>query len=404
MEPGPLETEQIGLQALEKSLIRTQSKRALKIGLPKETAADEHRIALTPSGVSTLIANGHTVRVERDAGLRAQFSDPLYEEAGAQISETAREVFTEADVIVKVAPPTREEWLWMNQGQTLISALHLGNADRELIEVLMEKRISAIGYEFIRGADGEFPIVRMMHEITGSMAIQIASHYLETDSFGQGLMLGGVSGVPSSSVVILGAGITGEYAARAAMAHGARVTVIDNDLTALRRIENALGRHIITSTANAHYLARALRRADVVIGAAMVEGERASVWITAEMVRMMRPGGVIVDTVIDQGGCIETSRPTTHSNPVYRESDVIHYCVPNIPSKVAQTATIALNNVLIPYVLKLGDSASVRDCLWRNEDLRKGTYVYHKHLTKKILGEQFSMPYRDIDLLIASQI
>lgn len=404
MQQNPFGTEQIGIQALEKSLIRTKSKRQLQIGVPKETAADEHRIALTPSGVASLTANGHTVTVERDAGVRAQFSDDLYLEAGASIADSPEEVFRDHDVIVKVGPPARQEWEWMARDQTLLSALHLGNAERDLIVALMEKGVAAIGFEFIRGADGEFPIVRMMHEITGSVAVQIASHYLETDRDGQGLMLGGVAGVPGASVVILGAGVTGEFAARAAMTHGARVTVIDNDLAALRRIENALGRQIITATANAHYLVRAVQRADVVIGSAMVEGERASVWMTEEMVEMMRPGGVIVDTVIDQGGCVETSRPTTHSDPVYRVHDVIHYCVPNIPSKVAQTATIALSNVLIPYVLKLGDSGSVRDCLWTHEALRRGTYVYHKHLTKKTLAEHFGMSYRDVELLIASQI
>jgi Alanine dehydrogenase len=194
MQQNPFGTEQIGIQALEKSLIHTKSKRQLQIGVPKETAADEHRIALTPSGVAMLTANGHTVTVERDAGLRAQFSDDLYLEAGASVADSPEEVFRESDLIVKVAPPTHEEWGWMAPEQTLLSALHLGNAERALIEGLMEKRIAAIGFEFIRGADGEFPIVRMMHEITGSMSVQIASHYLETDRDGQGLMLGGRGG------------------------------------------------------------------------------------------------------------------------------------------------------------------------------------------------------------------
>ncbi len=404
MELNPFDTEQIGIKTLEKSLMKTKSARSLKIGLPKETSNDERRISLTPGGVSILIANGHEVFIEKNAGIDAHFSDTEYSEAGAEIAYSAEELFSKSEMIVKVAPPTKTELSWMQPNQILLSALHLGHTTHEFLKTLIDKGVCAIGYEFIKSEDGEFPIVRMMHEITGSMSLQIAAHYLENSSDGQGIMLGGISGIPPATVAILGAGITGEYAARTALGYGAQVFVMDNNLTMLRRLENALDRRIITATANFQYLSTALEFADVVIGAAMTEGERAPCWVTEPMVEAMKPGSVIVDTVIDQGGCVSTSVPTTHSNPVFRKHDVVHYCVPNIPSNVARTATYALNNVIVPYLVELGDAGGIQDCLWKNTALRNGTYIYKKHLTKKGLSEQFNMPFRDIEMLIASQI
>ncbi len=404
IELNPLDTEQISIQTLEKSLLKTESTRSLKIGLPKETSHDERRVSLTPGGVSILVANGHEVLIEKNAGIDAHFSDQEYADAGAETAYSAEELFKQSELIVKVAPPTLSEQEWMQPDQLLLSALHLGHTRYEFLKLLIEKGVCAIGYEFIKGIDGEFPIVRMMHEITGSMAVQISAYYLENRSDGQGIMLGGISGVPPSTVVILGAGITGEYAARTALGYGAQVFVLDNDLAALRRLENALDRRIVTATANHLYLTKAMGFADVVIGAAMKEGERAPCWVTNEMVQLMKPGSVIVDTVIDQGGCISTSEPTTHSNPVYTKHDVLHYCVPNIPSNVARTATYALNNVLVPYIIQLGDASTTKECLWNNAALRNGTYIYKNHLTKKSLADMFNMKYREIEMLIASQI
>jgi alanine dehydrogenase len=404
MELNPFDTEQIGIKTLEKSLMKTKSARSLKIGLPKETSNDERRISLTPGGVSILIANGHEIFIEKNAGIDAHFSDKDYAEAGAEISYSAEELFKNSEMIVKVAPPTKTELNWMQPNQILLSALHLGNTSHEFLNTLIEKGVCAIGYEFIKSEDAEFPIVRMMHEITGSMSVQIAAHYLENSSDGQGIMLGGISGIPPATVAILGAGITGEYAARTALGYGAQVFVMDNNLAMLRRLENALDRRIITATANHQYLSTALEFADVVIGAAMTEGERAPCWVTDPMVQSMKPGSVIVDTVIDQGGCISSSIPTTHSNPVFRKYDVVHYCVPNIPSNVARTATYALNNVIVPYLVEMGDAGGIQECLWKNTALRNGAYVYKKNLTKRGLAEQFTMPFRDIEMLIASQI
>lgn len=404
MELSPFDTEQLGIKTLEKSLLKSKSRKSLKIGLPKETSFDEQRLSLTPGGVSVLVANGHEVLIEKNAGMDARFSDQEYSEAGAEISYSAEELFSQSEMILKVAPPTEKELEWMQPNQILFSALHLGHATPSFMNALIDKGICGIGYEFIKSDDQEFPIVRMMHEITGSMAVQIAAHYLENGSNGQGIMLGGISGIPPATVAILGAGITGEYAARTALGYGAQVFVMDNNLAMLRRLENALDRRIITATANHQYLSTAIEFADVVIGAAMTEGERAPCWVTEPMVQSMKPGSVIVDTVIDQGGCISSSEPTTHSNPVFTKYDVIHYCVPNIPSNVARTATYALNNVIVPYLIEMGDTGGIEDCLWNNTALRNGTYTYKKHLTKKALAEQFEMPFRDIEVLIASKI
>lgn len=404
LSPFDIDTEQLGIKTLEKSLIKPESRKSMQIGLPKETSPDERRISLTPGGVSILTANGHEVLVEKNAGIDAHFSDSEYQEAGAEISYSAEELFTKSEMLVKVAPPTRTELTWMQPNQILLSALHLGHTTAEFMHTIIEKGICAIGYEFIKSQDNEFPIVRMMHEITGSMAVQIAAHYLENSSNGQGIMLGGISGIPPATVAILGAGVTGEYAARTALGYGAQVFVLDNDLAQLRRLENALDRRIITATANHQYLSTALSVSDVVIGAAMTDGERAPCWVTDTMVQSMKPGSVIVDTVIDQGGCVSSSVPTTHSNPVFTKYDVVHYCVPNIPSNVARTATHALNNVIVPFLIELGEAGGIRQCLWNNTALRNGTYTYKKHLTKKALAELFNMPFRDIEILIASQI
>lgn len=404
MDIKPFETEQIGFQTLEKRLMKSESKISLKIGLPKEVSNDEKRIALTPGGVSILKANGHEIFIEQDAGAEANFSDQEYADAGAEIAYSIDEVYQKSEMIAKVAPPCDEELKLLDHNHALLSALHMGDTSQKYIETLINKCITAIGFEFIKGEDQEFPIVRMMHEITGSMAVQIGAHYLEKAEDGQGIMLGGISGIPPATVLILGAGITAEYAARTALGYGAQVFVMDNDLARLRHLENALDRRIITATANYQYLSSAIEHADVVIGAAMQEGERAPCMVTEPMVAGMKRGSVIVDTVIDQGGCIATSKATTHSHPTFKEHEVTHYCVPNIPSNVARTATYALNNVIVPYLLAIGDAGGIKECLWNNTALRNGTYVYKKHLTKKSIADMFDMPYREIEMLIASQI
>lgn len=395
---------EIDIKTLEKREKLSQSETSLKIGLPREWTNDERRICLTPGGVSILVTNGHRIFVEHNAGLNANFSDQEYSDAGAEICYSVEDLFAKAEMIVKVAPPSYQEIKYMQPQQTLFSAINIGNQKSEFFKQLLQKNITGIGFEFIQESDHSFPIVRMMHEISGSMAVQIAAHFLESPNKGQGIMLGGISGVPPATVVILGAGIIAEYAARTALGYGAQVFVLDNDLSQLRRLENALDRRIITAMANHQYLTTALKYADIVIGSALEEGNRAPCWVTEPMVESMKDGSVIVDTVIDHGGCVATSHPTTHSNPIYLKHNVIHYCVPNIPSCVARTATYALNNVIGSYLLKIGDSGGINEALWADSTLRRGTFVYKGHMTKKPLARMYDMPYRDIDMLIASHI
>lgn len=382
----------------------SQTSASLILGIPKERSNDEKRCCLTPGGVSVLTANGHRVLIEKDAGKDANFTDQEFSEAGAEICFSTGEVFGKSEIVLKVAPPTSAELEQMQSGQILVSAVHLGGVSAEYFNELIRKNITGVGFEFLQTSDGSYPIVRMMHEITGSMSVQIATHYMETNKGGNGLILGGISGVPPATVVILGAGIIGEYAARTALGYGAQVFVMDNDLGALRRLENALDRRIITAMANHQYLTAAVKSADVLIGAVLEEGHRAPCLINEAMVMSMKPGSVIVDAVIDQGGCVESSKITTHSNPIFRKHDVVHYCVPNIPSNVARTATYALNNVMVPFLIEIGDSGGLQQALWTNTALRNGIYVYKRNLTKKSVSKIFGIPYREIDVLLASGI
>lgn len=389
---------------MEQALPVGEEGSALKIGVPREVANEERRVALAPSGAGALAAGGHEVFVEKGAGTQAHFSDAEYTDAGADVVSAPEDLYGEAKLIVKVGPPGLEELELLQEKQLLISALNLGGTTPDFLRRLMDLRVTGIGFEFIRDPDGTFPIVRMMHEIMGSMAVQIAGRYLESDEGGKGVMLGGISGVPPATVVILGAGVVGEWAARTALGFGAHVIVLDRELGPLRAIEHYLDRGATTAIASEQYLRQAVASADVVIGAMMGDGGRSPLLVTEDMVAAMRPGSVIVDAVIDQGGCIETSRPTTHSQPIFRDYDVIHYCVPNMPSNAARTATYALTNVLVPYLQRIGRAGSVNEALWSDEGLRTGTYVYRRHLTKKSLATMFGMAHRDIELLIASGI
>ena len=393
-----------GLITMESPLRVREKHKAFRIGVPREVANEERRVALSPGGVTALVAYGHEVFVETEAGLQAHFSDNEYSEAGAIIASSPEDLYSQCRLVVKVGPPSGDELDLLQEKQMIISALHLGVTTPTFLHRLMDLGITGIGFEFMRDSDGSFPIVRMMHEITGSMAVQIAARYLESGEGGKGVMLGGISGVPPATVVILGAGVVGEWAARTALGFGAHVIVLDTDLGALRALEHYLDRRITTAMASTQYIQQAVLRANVVIGAMMSDGQRSPILVDEDLVMKMRAGSVIVDAVIDQGGCIETSQPTTHSDPVFRLHDVIHYCVPNMPSNAARTATFALNNVLVPYLVQIGEVGSINEALWHNVGLRNGAYVYRRHLTKKTLAMMFNMPHRDIELLIASGI
>ncbi|MEZ4702060.1 MAG: alanine dehydrogenase [Rhodothermales bacterium] len=392
------------LRTKERPISLRSEHNALRIGIPKEMSNEERRVALTPGGVRTLVSNDHQVFVQKGAGELSHFKDQEYADAGAELMASPADLYSTCNLIVKVGPPTLGELDLIQEKQILFSALHLGSTTPDILRKLTELSVTGIGFEFIRDSDNTFPIVQMMHEIMGSMSVQIAARYLESSEGGQGIMLGGISGVPPSTVVILGAGTIGEWAARTALGYGAQVIVLDNDLGALRSVEYFLNRRVFTAMASEQYILESIRKADVVIGAAMTSGQRAPLLVTEEMVRKMKPGSVIVDVVIDQGGCIETSRPTTHSEPTYREYDVIHYCVPNMPSNAARTATYALTNVLVPYIIQIGEVGNMNEALWRNVGLRNGTYAYRRFITKKSLSSMFGIAHRDIELLIASGI
>lgn len=402
MIQDPLREEEIGIKTLEQRVQRTRTARSFSIGVPRESSADELRVSLAPSGVAVLVANGHKVIIERNAGEDARFTDLEYSNAGAEIVGSAHEVYNKSEVISKIAIPTEKEIDFLQPNQTLISALHLGSTSHTFFHNLLKKKINALGFEFIQSVEGIFPIVRMMHEITGTMAIQIAAHYLESLNRGQGKLLGGISGIPPAKVTILGAGTVAEYAARIALGYGAQVIVMDNDLLKLKSIENTLDRRVFTAMANETYLSEILPQSDVLIGAVNVDGDRSPCLVTEEMVSRMKSGAVIVDTMIDQGGCIATSKCTTHSNPVYIKEDVLHYCVPNIPSQVANSASYALNNVIVPFLLALGDAGSLHEAIWDVHDIRTGIYTYKGHIAKKSIGKMLGLPYRDVELLAAS--
>ncbi len=375
-------------------------KRKLFIGLPRETSLQENRIGLTPEAVQHLVSAGHEVVLEAGAGEPSKYSDHNYSEAGATVAYSAEEVY-KADIVLKVAPPTAEEIELLHAGQTLISALQMGAMNAEYIAALMRKKINAIGYEFMKDPSGARPVVRAMSEIAGSTVMLVAAEYLARSNEGKGIILGGITGVPPSQVVILGAGTVAEYAARAATGLGAEVKVFDNHLYKLRRLKHNLGMQLYTSTLDTFALSQQIRRADVVIGALTPEDGRIPFMVPEEMVASMSSGSVLIDVSIDQGGCFETSEVTSHSNPVFRKYDVIHYCVPNIASRVPRTATNALSNIFTPLLQEISQHGGINEVLFTNEHFRSGVYIYRGSLTNAMIAKKFNLRYKELGLLIA---
>ncbi|MBK6883611.1 MAG: alanine dehydrogenase [Flavobacteriales bacterium] len=376
-------------------------KKSLFIGIPKEITFQEHRVPLTPSSVAVLVGRGHEVVIERGAGMPAQFQDNDYSEAGAMVVESPEEVF-KADMILKVAPPTHNEIELLRHKQILVSALQLTVQPKDTLKRMMEKRMTAVAWDFIKDREGIYPIVRAMGEIAGTTSIQVASEYLSADKGGQGLMLGGISGVEPAEVVIIGAGTVGEFATRAALGLGASVKVFDKSIYRLRRLQSSLGQRIWTSVIQPVELRRALRSADVAIGALRPEQGRTPMVVTEEMVKEMKNGSVIVDVSIDRGGCFETSEVTTHTDPVYKRYGVVHYCVPNIASRVPRTASTALSNIFGPQMQSMGEVGGFENLIKTDIGLRHGVYLYNGSLTSAILGEAFRLPYKDLDILLAA--
>jgi len=375
--------------------------RNLFIGLPKETSFQEHRVPLTPAAVATLVSRGHDILVERGIGQAVQFQDNDYTEAGAQVVESAEEVF-KADLIIKVAPPSLKEIELLRPKQILISALQLTVQPKDALRKMMEKKVSAVAWDFIKDREGIYTIIRAMGEIAGNTSIQIAAEYLSSDKGGQGLMLGGISGVAPAEVVIIGAGTVGEFATRAAMGLGASVKVFDKSIYRLRRLQSDLGQRIYTSVIQPDELKLALMQADVAIGALRPEHGRTPMVVSEDMVSEMKAGSVIVDVSIDRGGCFETSHVTNHTDPVFKEYGVIHYCVPNIASRVPRTASYALSNIFGPLLLTMGDRGGFEELIKKDLGIRHGVYLYNGALTSEILSEAFRLPYKDLDMLLAA--
>jgi alanine dehydrogenase len=324
----------------------------MNIGIPKERRPFEYRVGLTPAAVKAMSENGHTCYIEHDAGLGAGFSDRDYEQAGGHIVYSSHEVFGRADVLTKFARPMQDELEWMRPGITLCGMLLLASARQDKVKVLLEKEITAVAMEQVQLEDGSLPVLRPMSQMGGRMTAQIAAMLLQNDAGGRGVLLGGIGGVPPAEIAVIGAGVVGTYATQAFLGMGAHVNVVDNDLDALQRIHERFP-GVATMTATSHHLARVCSYADVIVGAVRITGARAPIVITRQMVRSMRPRAIVMDVSIDQGGCVETSRPTTHEHPTFVEEGVTHYCVPNIPGVAARTATYAYINAALPYLLSI---------------------------------------------------
>ena len=386
----------------QEEMLEVASKKSeLTIGVPKEVSSMENRVSLIPDGVGLLERNGHHVLVEAGAGLTAHFPDHEYSEAGAQVVYSPNEVY-KADIILKVGPVTKEETELLHAKQTLISTLQIAMQSEEYFRGLSQKKVTALAFEFIRDKTNQMAVMRTMSEIAGNTVVFIAAEYLSDPEFGRGKMFGGFTGIAPSEVVIIGAGTVGEFAARSAIGIGALVKVFDNSVYRLRRIQDNLGRRIFTSLLHPKAVVEAMRTADVVIGAVHSPEGKSPCIISEEMVKEMKEGSVIIDVSIDQGGCFETSRPTTLKNPVYKIHGVTHYCVPNIPSKVPHTSSQALNNIMVPIILDIGNAGGVEKLLKRDYGVRQGVYIYNGLITSLHISRLFDLPFQDLDLLMAA--
>ncbi len=390
-----------GLLPQEEMLETVRNKKKLKIGVPKENHDIENRVALTPESTGTLVEREHEVYIERNAGAPASYADKDYSEYEGIIAESKKEIY-QCDVILKVAPPTLEEVELLKGDQVLISSLHFNNQLEHFIKKLMEKKVTAIAFENLKDDGDYYPIDRSMSELSGAASILIAAEYLSNAHKGKGVFLGGITGITPAEVVILGANTAGEYAARAALGLGAQVKLFDNSNVKLRKIQNNLGQRLFTSVFHKRVLEKSLASADVVIGAVQNTGKGPRFCVSDGMVQKMKKGSVIVDIIINQGGCVETSECRTHKNPDFVKYGVIHYCIPNIPSRLARTASIALSNVFAPLIINLGEYGDIKNLLKDDVGIRHGVYVYKGILTNLFIGNTLGIPSKDIELLMAA--
>ena len=383
----------------EEMLEIARKKGSLKIGVPKEFSFQERRVALVPEAVALLVANGHQIKIETKAGENANFPDREYSEAGAEIIYDRKEIF-QCDIVFKVSPPIEEEVEMMGMGQTLISALQIGIQPKKILQQLMKKKITAIAWDYMRDDTGHFPVVRAMGEIAGNTSILIAAELLNAFKNGKGVMLGGIAGVPPTEVVILGAGTVAEFATRSALGLGCSVKVFDNSLGKLRRLQNAVGSRVYTSIIQPKVLSKALKRADVAIGAIRSPFGKTPCIVTEDMVSNMKTGSIIIDVSIDQGGCFATSEVTNHESPTFDKYGVTHYCIPNIASRVSRTASFAISNIFAPVLIKMGEKGGGTELIKRDHGFRSGVYMYKGTLTSEVLGKIFKLDYKEIELLL----
>jgi alanine dehydrogenase len=402
LQNRPVISTSFSYETLEEKLDIKPEGAKLHIGIPKETAFQENRIALSPDAVGVLINNGHEVTLEHNAGEAAHYRDKDYSEAGARIVYNREEVF-KAPILVKSAPVVEEDIPLLQENQTIISPIHLSAMKTDLLEKMMQKRITAISFENLKDDNGTYPIVRSMSEIAGSAVMLIAAQYLSSANHGKGVLLGGISGIPPTKVIILGAGIVGEFAARAAISLGASVKVFDNSVYRLKRLQNNIGHRMWTSVLEPKILAKQLKTCEIAVGALSSQNGRTPVVVTEEMISNMRPGSVIIDVSIDRGGCFDTSEVTSHEQPIFMKYGVIHYCVPNIPSGFARTASQAISSVLMPLLLEAAEDGGFESLIWHKVHLRSGVYLYKGSLTNFHLSQRFDLKYTDLNLLIASK-
>lgn len=383
----------------EEMLEIERKKGSLLIGIPKELSFQERRVALVPEAVALLVANGHHVMIETLAGEGSNFTDNDYSEAGAEITQSRSAIY-QCNLILKVAPPSEEDVDLMPGNQTFISALQISSQPKEILEKLIKKKITAIAWDYIKDEEGVYSVVRTLGEIAGTTSILIAGELLSSFSTGKGLMLGGIAGVQPTEVVVIGAGTVGEFASRAAIGLGASVKVFDNSLTRLRRLQNDIGSRVFTSVIQPKVLEKAIRRADVVIGALRSDLGKSPCVVSEEMIQQMKSGSVIIDVSIDQGGCFATSKVTNHNDPTFVKHGVIHYCVPNIASRVARTASFAVSNIFSPLLLEIGNKGGASELIKQHPGFRNGVYIYRGILTNEVLGKVFNLNYKDINLIL----
>ncbi len=390
-----------GLLPREEMLEVKRTQKKLVIGIPKEKSKFENRIALTPQGVELLVEKGHVVLFETGAGEPANYFDNDFSECGATIVQSSNEVF-KAEIVLKISPFTDDEINLLSSQQTIISLIQLKQQSRELIQKLMNKRVNALAFELIKDNNNCYPILRSMSEIEGAAAVMIASEYLSKAHNGKGVLLGGITGISPAEVVILGAGTAGESAARAAIGLGATVKVFDNSFKNLKDLQDSIGQRVFTSVLHPKALSKALKSADAVIGNLRYLQSGLSYFVTEDQVKQMKPGSIIIDLSIGQGGCFESSICTDFAHPVFRKHNVIHYCVPNVASHVSRTATIALSNIFAEMLLQIADSGSIDSLIKENAGFSNGVYIYKGILTNHYIGETFSLPSKDIGLLMAA--